>query len=466
MNTTHKFVRTAVTLIGIFSILFSSLQIQPTVAAAQGTDDGIQRDYNSETGKVTHITGTGNEPITVMGAMSADMTSTERGDVLVERFAPEFGLSEPSEELVVADESQPEADRIVTKYQQVYQGVPVLGGELIVNASDKGELYSMNGEVSQGLALNTTPAISVETAIDIAKQGMTKWYGGAKADYQHTNAALFIFDESLLRPSFRPVELVWKIEMTTIAEGQPIRELVMVSAKTGNIPLHFNQIDTMWENVQAEPIVQYDDPAPTETATPIPTETPIPMDTPLPTETVQPDEAVVGIQSASDVPAFSGAIWYVSTTGSDVNSCSLPSLPCLTIQKAIDKAMDGDRIAVAAGIYGNTSIMKDIFLSGGWNTDFTVQNDMSVIDGKNFYKDLSIGGMQVTVERFIVQNGNGVYGGGIEFYNGGNLTLNNVMITANYATEGAGIYSLSGTITLNNSTVSNNRVGGHGDWHL
>ncbi len=79
---------------------------------------------------------------------------------------------------------------MVTKYQQVYQNVPVLGGELIVNASDQGELYSMNGEVSQGLAIDTTPSISVETAIATAQRGMVKWYGGEATDYQQTEAAL------------------------------------------------------------------------------------------------------------------------------------------------------------------------------------------------------------------------------------------------------------------------------------
>jgi hypothetical protein len=81
MKSTHKFLRTFITLIGAMSITFSAFQ--PLPASAQGKD-GIQRDYNAETGKVTRITGTGNEPLTVMGAMSENMTSTERSDVLVQ----------------------------------------------------------------------------------------------------------------------------------------------------------------------------------------------------------------------------------------------------------------------------------------------------------------------------------------------------------------------------------------------
>jgi Zn-dependent metalloprotease len=473
MNTTNKFFRTAITLVGICSLLFSSLQIQPTPVSAQG-NDGIHRDYNAETGKVSHITGTGNEPITVMSAMSADMTSTERSDVLVERFAPEFGLTDPSEELIVADESQPEEDRVVTKYQQVYQGVPVLGGELIVNASDKGELYSMNGEVSQGLDLDTAPAITVETAIDLAKQGMAKWYGGSKADYQRTDSALYIFDESILRPSIRPAELVWKIEMTPVEQGQPIRELVLVNAETGNIPLHFNQVDTGWGDTEAELSTQNNDPAPTETATPLPTETPVPMETPIPTETSfptessQPDEGLFSIQSAGDVTSQSGATWYVATTGNDSNVCSSSSTPCLTINGAITQAAIGSIIYVASGTYTGTdgnvvTISKELTLSGGWDSSFSSQTGVSIIDGGGIRNGILSNSVTASMERFIIQNSNSNDSGGIYVY-GGTFTLKNSTVKGNVATNrGGGIFLINNAIFyLINSTVSGNSANNSG----
>src|SRR6266545_2619954 len=117
MTLTRKFAQAALSLTVILSMTLSVVQTQP--AAAQG-NGGLQRDYNAETGKVTHLSGIGNEPITLLGAMSADMTTAERSDVLAQRFAPEFGLTNPAEELRRADESQPEPDRVVTKYQQVY----------------------------------------------------------------------------------------------------------------------------------------------------------------------------------------------------------------------------------------------------------------------------------------------------------------------------------------------------------
>ncbi len=469
----RKFSFWLLSFIVLLTMVFSTFQ--PLSASAQGSD-GIQRNYNAESGKVTHITGTGNEPIILMGAMSTDMTPAERSDILVERFAPEFGLTSSSEELTLADESQPEADRVVTKYQQVYQGVPVLGGELIVNASDKGEMYSMNGEVSQGLSLDTNPAISVETAIDIARQGMTKWYGGSKSDYQHTDASLYIFDESILRPSIRPAELVWKIEMTPVQQGQPVRELVLVNARTGNIPLHFNQVDTGWAETQAEPIVQYQDPVPTETPTPLPTETPVPTATPTPaetpilTETTQPEDGSSSIYSDGGVTIQSGAAWYVATTGDDTNSCSSAGSPCLTINGAIVKATSGDTIKVATGTYTGSGgevvfINKNIALLGGWNTNFTVQDGMSTLDGEKARRVISTyeySGKIVSLDRFIIQNGRTFqYGGGIKASNA-SLTLNNSSVINNVAVGNGGGILISGNLILNNSTVSGNEAGSGG----
>jgi len=456
----------------ILSMVLSG--IQPMSVSAQGTD-GIHRDYNAETGKVSRITGDGNQPIVILGAMSSGMTERQRSDTLLQRFAPEFGLTNPAKELRVEKTSQPSAGRVTTRYQQVYQGVPVIAGELIVNASEQGALYSMNGEVSQGLSLDTSPALSVETAISIAQQGMVKWYGGTTAGYIHTQASLFIFDESLLRPSNRPVELVWQIEMLPAQPMQPIRELVLVNAKTGNVPLHFNQIDNAWSNAKAEPIQQKaqdinptETPIPTETPlateTPIVTDTPIPTETPLPTETlIAPTETPMIDTSSSDVSALAVTTWYVATTGDDSNSCAVEGSPCLTIDGAIGKASDDDTIKVASGTYTGTGtevvlINKSVTISGGWDTTFTTQNGMSTIDGENTRTGVNVSGFIPTptalIESFVIQKGSG-YGG---LFNGGTLTLNNSMITNNI---GSGIYTL-GTMIVNNSTISGNKTLGTG----
>ncbi|HLO33505.1 MAG TPA: choice-of-anchor Q domain-containing protein [Anaerolineales bacterium] len=473
MTLTRKFTQAFLAFTMILSTILSLSQPQAAVSAQK--DDGIHRDYNAESGKVTRITGTNNEPISLMSAMSADLTAQERSEVLVEQFAPEFGLTQPSQELQLAKESQPEPDRVVTKYQQVYQGVPVLGGELIVNASQAGELYSMNGEVAQGLDLNTQPDLSKEAAISAAQHGMVKWYGGAETDYQQTEASLWIFDESLLHPSLVPAMLVWKVEMVPLQAAEPVRELVLVDAHTGNIPLHFNQIDTAWENAKSEPSQPLQDDAP-PTATPtevpteatenaIPTERVLPSITATPLPTEQPQATTLPLDSSNegDVTA-AAATWYVAPTGSDSNLCYASNSPCRTLNGAITKAGTGDVIKVTTGTYTNPAsnvavINKGLTLSGGWDSAFAIQGGASIIDGGGVQNGIlaNSAGSTVVVENFVIQNSHtGSDSGGIYIY-GANFTLKNSSVINNTAGRGAGIFLINNaSLSLINTTIASN----------
>lgn len=408
MNPKTRHVQTFITVIVLLTLTMSAFR-PPAVVSAQGQqDDGIVREYNSESNKVTMITGSGNEPIQMMGIMQAGQTDEQRADMLVQSFAPEFGVIDPQNDLQIMEQDRPGENRLTTRYQQTYNGVPVMAGELIVNASEEGALYSMNGEAAQGLSLDTTPSLTADEALKIARQGMVKWYQGEAADYTITKPAeLWIFDEKLLKPSIRPAELVWRLEMTSAEGSAPIRELVLVNAQTGNVPLHFNQVDTAWSGEDLrrqgdEPPVT---PTPTEppqaTETPEPTLTPIPPDVeaaqsgeesfqPTPTPSVSPTV------EESDFHILAGPFYVDIATGNNSNSCTSKLAPCKNIQQAIEKGTGtGEIIYIASGTYtwsdsavhpgwANVVITdRGVTLSGGWDATFTNQNGVSIIDGQN-----------------------------------------------------------------------------------
>src|SRR6266498_410158 len=413
--------------IAILAMTFSN--IQPATAQRSG-GDGLKRQVNAESGKVSFMSPESGRALSAAQALGTSIRPQNPAMALVKRFAPEFGVKNPERELVEMKSNHGSDGRMSVRYQQQYQGIPVLGGELIVNTNDNGDLYSINGEVSPELSLSTQPMIETKQVKETVLQLMAKWYQRNTKEFIITEPELWVFDESLLQPGTRPVELVWRMEVTSKDDAMPVRELVLVNAQNGHISLHFNQIDTELEETSKE-------------------------------ESIQNQPAYVG-----------GATWYVATTGNNANSCSTPASACATIEEAIYyRASTGDTIDVAIGTYTNNvnhviSFDKNVLLSGGWNSTFTTQNGMSTLDGQNVRRVVDVGSLvSATMDHFVIQNGRSDQGAGI--FNNWTLTLNNSIVQNNTATnggvgsiggDGGGIYNSSGTLTLNNTVVINNKA--------
>jgi Zn-dependent metalloprotease len=428
-------------LIMILSLMLP--QARPQLALAQG-GDGLRREANAASGRLNFIASEGGRPLPALQALGKSLRPQDPALELARHYGPEFGLKDPGRELAELRKSQAKDGRLTVRYQQRYQDIPVMGGELIVNTDGNGDLYSINGEISPDLSLPTQASIDPEQARQAALESMAKWYGKTPEDFVAMPPELWIYDESLLQPSTRPVELTWRMEVTARDNSLPVRELVLVNAQRGSISLHFNQIDTAWTSPSVQPGGAIQSAAPmlrtssTENLPPIELlrSTGIPSD---------------GTRSLND-PSFTAAAttWYVTTTGNNSNSCTTTGSPCLTINGAIGKAATEDIIKVAVGnYYEQVSISKNLTLSGGWNALFTTQNDRSIIDGQNIRQGIVLDPIIATIERFIVQNGNN--GPGVQIDNAGTLTINNSIIRANMG----GIRSY-GTLVLNNSAVSNN----------
>ncbi len=156
MHTHRKLTSTLASFTVIFSLIFS--RFQPTLASAQ-TGDGINRQVNPESGRVSFIGPESGRALSAFRALGTFLRPQDPAMALVKRFGPEFGLSNPEHELSEIRTSHPEDGRVIVRYQQEYQGIPVMGGELIVNTNQNGDLYSMNGEVSPDLTLQTQPQV-------------------------------------------------------------------------------------------------------------------------------------------------------------------------------------------------------------------------------------------------------------------------------------------------------------------
>ncbi len=437
----HRRLFQVISNIVIITILFSAFPFAP--AAAQG-DDGLKREVNPQTGKVNFLKSESGQALSASKALGIFIHPQDPAMALAKRFAAEFGLKNPERDLKEMKSNHSEDGRITARYQQHYQGIPVMGGELIVHTNEQGDLYSMNGEVSTDLSLSTQPKIDSGRAKTIALQAVAKWYQKTLEDLAASEPELWIYDESLLRASTRPVELVWRTDVTPKDASVPVRELVLVNAHRGGISLHFNQIDTVWETPEYIKLSQ-----------------PIIFSSPTDLQPNKTDNT--NDLNANHMHTLMGATWYVSITGNDANSCSSPSNPCATINGAIGKASAGDAIKIAVGTYTGIGdevvlINQSITLSGGWNASFITQGGQSTIDGQGARGALRVNsGVIATIERMVMQNGNSGSAAGI--FNLGQLTINSSAISNN---NGTGIYNyyMGTAVVINNSTIDNNTGGG------
>ena len=134
---------------GIFSFLISaliiismSLAFVPAASAGPASsenkqDSGEQRGYDPDTGQLIFVG-------VPEGKVIASAATGGTGPMaFVNAYGPAFGLSNPANEVTSLGAKENDGGDTVTRYQQVYQGVPVFGGNLVVTTGRSGGLVAM-----------------------------------------------------------------------------------------------------------------------------------------------------------------------------------------------------------------------------------------------------------------------------------------------------------------------------------
>src|SRR3972149_2342069 len=119
---------------------------------------------HDQTGKLRFLGADPATPITVPGALVAGLAPEDRGLAILQAYGPEFGLRNPGQELRALRAGPLDQAPGHVRYQQVHQGIPVFGGELIVNADPRGRLLSISGEISPDLSVGTSAVVSADVA--------------------------------------------------------------------------------------------------------------------------------------------------------------------------------------------------------------------------------------------------------------------------------------------------------------
>ncbi|MEK7325118.1 MAG: hypothetical protein AAB217_07660, partial [Chloroflexota bacterium] len=136
---------------------------QPGSGQALPPPDDATRAYHDQTGKLRFLGAQPGAAIAIPGAQEA-ATAQDKALAALSVYGSEFGLSDPAQELQVMKAPSSTGGPAFVRYQQVYQGIPVLAGEMIVSTDEVGNLLSMSGEVSPEPSLSVTPDIPSEQA--------------------------------------------------------------------------------------------------------------------------------------------------------------------------------------------------------------------------------------------------------------------------------------------------------------
>ncbi len=215
------------------------------VQELQGLTEGkVRISTHAKTGKVRFIGTELSNPIPQPATLKASARPEEAARGFLSKYGELFGLVNPSRELTVIRRKTVEGGRSFVRFQQVYQGIPIMGGELIVQTGPtKNSVISANGEILPDISLDVTPTIAASSAQETALNVVVKEYGIEPGVLGVSEPELWIYNPIIMGMNDSFTALVWRIEVAS-SELYPVRELVLVDAHLGAVALHFNQIDT------------------------------------------------------------------------------------------------------------------------------------------------------------------------------------------------------------------------------
>ncbi|HEX8651270.1 MAG TPA: M4 family metallopeptidase [Pyrinomonadaceae bacterium] len=209
---------------------------------------GIQT-LKSETGgaaKITTNPATGAARFARMSSgseasFSRGMTGTpaDKSITFLRNYGSAFGVTNPSTQLKISNQSSDLTGGQHLSYNQFYQGVPVFAGVLKTHFDAKGELRVVNGNFIPNISVNPVPSRDASSLASVAIDNV-KADIDANAEVLARSAegllvkdsALYIYRTNLARGIPGENHLVWKYEVTN---GNDVREFVYVDAHSGKV---------------------------------------------------------------------------------------------------------------------------------------------------------------------------------------------------------------------------------------
>lgn len=172
-------------------------------------------------------------------AMSSRALPRMAARALLRTHADLFGLRNADEELELIREEKDALGNRHFIYRQVYQGIPVFGGDLRVHFDEAGQARSISAVVIPHLELDPTPSIDAAAAETAAILAVAKAKQLSVMDLDASPFGLVVFREGLLPGIAGANRLAYRFE---VGNGSFVREDVFVDAHGGLVLDRYTRI--------------------------------------------------------------------------------------------------------------------------------------------------------------------------------------------------------------------------------
>ncbi len=134
-------------------------------------------------------------------------------------------------------------DQSFVKLRQTYNGIPVVGGMIMVQTDSYGHAICVLSDVLRDTtslddgSLSITPSVGVTEAQASALAWARSTYGGDTADYTSTSGERMLYDPIVVGNA-GSISLVWKFAVLKSSQP-PAYEVVFVDAHSGQVVFHY-----------------------------------------------------------------------------------------------------------------------------------------------------------------------------------------------------------------------------------
>ncbi len=134
-----------------------------------------------------------------------------------------------------------EDSQIITRYQQLYHGIPVIGAQVMISAGTNSKSVTnsnaqVNGHLLDNIQLNTQPTLSKQQALDIAKKSWLTF--NPQTPTQAEQVELQIRAESDTE-----LKLVYQVSFKSMeTNNKPAWPFFLVDAQTGELLKQWNNV--------------------------------------------------------------------------------------------------------------------------------------------------------------------------------------------------------------------------------